>query len=764
MRFFAFLLLSYANLSLALGLGEITLKSHLGEPLAASINVTDVEKSPDASCFSVKDNSEITAFKKASASLKQGSNGYQLSISTHDVITEPIVNLQVLYHCEPNLNREYILLLDPASLVTQETTGNNPNHQTVTDIQTNDSNGKNLSQKSKTTTISEKTADSEMSADERLLTPKPITAKKKKSKRKSNPESEIDKRLAEAYTGKDQTSSKRALTQTENSKASKNKTNTNRNEAHGVGSKPYLIISGGNVNSSEHGTLPNLALRLETQIDFARAEANAPLSATDALDEVTVMANRLAHLEKQIVSLQNKNAQLLSEADKAKEQAKNASLLSEQQLHWLSNILIGLCIVVLLAGGEWLRRKAMRQRLDREEAIWFDAKEDTPPRDESSIFSITEFDSSDDSLLDSTSFGNASANNLGTGSLTLTENAGDDHENILENADVFIEHGRPALAIQLLQNHLSDFPSESPKIWLRLLSLIAAEGSELEYDQVASDCKHFFNIKMPTFAEANVQDGSSIEDFPHIIARLEGVWGSQYAVGFLNDLIYNQQSQPREGFGRGTFEDLFFLKQVAEILSANVSKEQTSFYKSTNVKPKLENLAFNEVAFSDTKVVDNAKPQNSDVEKERNVSNTSSLAFGNSLENSAFQNVPSYEVDMLMDFEDTPNTEEIKAQEAQLKDESLKNNLFNKKELLNNELIASLDTSEKTADLEVAKKVLQADNIQFSAPEFPTLAENESIFDISEPDASELNAGEDEHTNKPEKKSNVIEWDLPNKD
>ena len=156
--------------------------------------------------------------------------------------------------------------------------------------------------------------------------------------------------------------------------------------------------------------------------------------------------------------------------------------------------------------------------------------------------------------------------------------------------------------------------------------------------------------------------------------------------------------------------------------------------------------------------------QNGDKGKEKNDSNMSSLAFGSSLENSAFQNVPSYEVDMLTDFEDTPNIEEIKAQEAQVKDESLKNNLFNKKELLNSELTPTLDTSDKTAEHEVTKKVLQADNIQFSAPEFPTLAESESIFDISESDASEINGDKDENMNQSEKKSNVIEWDLPKKD
>lgn len=755
MRFLAFLLLGYANLSLALGIGEITLKSHLGEPLAASINVIDVEKLPDASCFSVKDNSDIPAFKKASALLKQNSNGYQLNISTHEVISEPIVDLQVSFHCEPNLNREYTLLLDPLSLV-DSSNSEISNHPSSSDHLTNDNVIKNVSQKSKATVTNEKIIDAEASVNDAYLTPKPKAAKKKKLKKKINAESDIDKKLAEAYTGKNLSTKDNAATQAEINKTPNNKTNVTK--AQRSASKSYLIISGGNVDSSAHGSLPNLALRLETQIDFSRAEETTPLSATDALDEITVMANRLAHLEKQIVSLQNKNSQLLSDAEKAKEQAKNASLLSQQQLHWLRNIFIGLCILVLLAGGEWLRRRTMRQRLDREEAIWFDAKESKSPLDESSIFSMSEFDGSDDSLLHDASFSNPSVNSLNSAnSLTMTEYANDENENILENADVFIEHGRPALAIQLLQNHLSDFPSESPKIWLRLLSLIAAEGTEAEYDQTASECKHFFNIKMPSFAEANIKDDSSIEDFPHIIARLEGAWGSQYAVGFLNDLIYNQQSQPREGFGRGTFEELFFLKQVAEILSANISKEQTSFYTSTAVKPKLDNLAFNEVAFNDTNVSDDAKSQNGETEK--HAKDISSNMFASSLENSAFQNVPSYEVDMLTDFDDSLNMNHAASQDKPLKD-----SLFNKQELLNSELTSQLAVSEEPATIKVAEKILQAENIQFPAQEFPSVAENESIFDISEPNAIEINADEDEDALKPIQKSNVIEWDLPKKD
>lgn len=739
LRIFGLLLLGYANFSLALGLGDIALRSHLGEPLAVSISVTDVEKLPDSACFTVKDNSETTAFKKVSAVFKQTAAGNKLYISTHEPINEPIINLHVSFNCETNLEREYVLLLDPAA-ITNPIDIENAATQSLTDLK-----------KALAPETAENTSIAEPIAQATVI------KKRNPKKKRVSAASEIDRKLMEAYTGKQQGASVQQDEPAQKGRIS-DKAGLKSAEKSVSASKPYLIISGGSTNSSEHGSLPDLALRLETQIDFSRAVAVSPMTTAEAIDEVTVMVNRLAHLEKQITSLQNRNAQLQSEAQKAKEDAKNARLFSEQQLSWLKYLLLGIGLLALFAGGEWIRRKAIRDRLDREETLWFQGNK--PASSDASIFPLKALDKTDESLLDDTSFVDTLDNPLSggnAGAVTLTENANDEHENVLENADVFIEHDRPALAIQLLQNHLGDFPSESPKIWLKLLSLIASEGTQAEYDQAVSDCKQFFNIKMPSFAEAGADDNSSIEDYPHILARLEGVWGTQYAVGFLNDLIYNQQSQPREGFSRGTFEELFFLKQVAEILNANTSKEQISLYKPATVKPKLENLAFNEEAFNDTKTekphdtLHEAKPLTTDLEDAKNVLDIPANLYNTNLEDSPFQDVPSYDVDLLADLDEVLNTK----------------NTPDSNELLNNELIAGLDTPAPPVTQELAE-TLQAEEIkfpepEFTAPELPGFADNENIFDISEPDTGSLNT-EAEENSKPAKKSNVIEWDLPEKD
>ena len=714
MRIFGLLLLGYTNFSLALGLGDISLKSHLGEPLVASINVTDVEKSADSGCFSVRDNSDNPAFKKASIVFKQTNSDYKLYISTHDVINEPIVNLHIAFNCETNIEREYVVLLDPAAIANLSTMDD------ATQTNNNNSNGiinKKLTDTLGSSTVAEPVRDA------------PALKKQKPKKKRVSSTSEIDKKLMEAYTGKN--SSINTLNNNndpQNNSVAKQeapeKVNIQPKVADSSLSKPYLVISSGSLNSSESGSLPAIALRLETEIDFTRSQTDEPLTTTEASDEVTVMANRLAHLEKQIASLQNRNAQLQSEATKAREEAKNVNLFSNQRLSWFNYLLLGICLLALLFAGEWIRRKAIRKKLDHKEALWFEGKENKSLESDASIFSLNTTDDDNESLLDENEFAATIGNPLNdsnSDALMINENATDEHENILENADVFIEHDRPLLAIQLLQNHLSDFPSESPKIWLKLLSLIASYGSQAEYDQTVFDCKQFFNIKMPSFLEAAADDSSSIEDFPHILAKLEGVWGSQYAVNFLNDLIYNQQSQPREGFGRSTFEELFFLKQVAEILSAYVSKEQLNFYKPALVGPKLDNLAFNKETFLD-----------------------------NSINSTSFQNASSYEVEMLPTLDEASN----------------KKISSDNKALLNDELIVGINAPTPT-DAQAFDKTLQAEEIKFTEAEFmkselSDFTDNENIFDISEPNTNNLNV-ELEPPRKPAKKSNVIEWDLPEK-
>jgi len=597
---------------MAFGLGEITLNSYLGEELNASIAINDTESAPDISCFVVKDLTEDAVQRRVTGNLVERNGRFQLKLATRAFLTEPIVNINVNYVCEPHVSRDYVLLLDPAPL--SNTVLSNPPAIVNNTLESNTLPPSQSKPQQKTkpkrttrTPASIENGDDNLTAEQatndltqqssNLATTnnaqKPAPKKPKASTKPNT--SSINDKLNEAYVGSTNTPSTSAVSIDNASQQSSQSSNT---------SKPYLVISGGALSggSPYESAQVGLTLRLETEIDFARAEQNPPvLSNEDAMDEVTVMANRLAHLEKQILSLQTINTQLKT---KLVEAENDGFKLSDSQLSFIRYALYALAILVVLMIVAFVRRELIKRKLERDEAIWFVGNEEPTLSDEplmpaskvsEAIFKSNVLDAADEVL--------TNPQTLTTGANNQTNpyaESEQEAENVLDHAEVFIAHGRTNLAIQLLQNHLEEFPTESPNVWLRLLALLAGEDSEEEYERAVTECNQFFNIKLPKYADALLDDESSIEEYPHIVQRLEGVWGSQFAVSFLNDLIYNQQSQPREGFARNTFVELFFLRQVASILAKDFPVDGTlEAYSPAALKPALQNIAMNEALFDD---------------------------------------------------------------------------------------------------------------------------------------------------------------------
>jgi hypothetical protein len=575
LRISLFLLLAYCNLSLALAINDVAITSSLGEPLIAKIHITDVEKSPDADCFSASDSSTHPAFTNPTLAIKHYADGYQLMIKSHQAITEPILNLRVAYHCDPNINRDYVVLLDPPLQNNVETSINNStntpnraaNPASRADI---DSNTASIRQATNT------------------------TVSKKKAAPKAVKTSSIDEKLTAIYTGRPQATA-----------------NTNNPEVPIVKSKPYLSISGGSSGLGEALTLPNPALRLETQIDLSRAEENLPLSATDVMDEITAMDNRLTLLRTQIISLQDKNEKLRNEAENAKKQLEN----SKTTLRIAAGLIALLALLVFVV---WLRRKLIKERLTKVENNWLDNSDlaNTPDQFAAPITNSGDKQPADtknsnfnDAFDENAPYDITSSFNAQPAYTTLATSINSNaKEDILESADVLTEYGRYGLAIHLLQDYLADHPSESPKVWLKLLSLIAAHGTEAEYAKAVADCNHFYHIHMPNFAEARKAGSATIEDFPYITRELEMAWGTASAVTLLNDLIYNRASQPEDGFEPEIFEQLFLLKLIAENLNADSASaiSQTAAGFTSGPVNEVDETSSDESA----KSIDDAAPQN----------------------------------------------------------------------------------------------------------------------------------------------------------
>lgn len=786
MRLFLTLIFTlYANASFALSIGEATLKSYLGEPLIVKLNVTDVEKSPDSNCFTITDTNDTSAFRKAFVTLARQKDSYQLTITTQSIITEPILSLRVSYHCEPQLERDYVLLLDPVTNESEASDNANPNTQKTNDEKEANRNSAQSNGTSQQTLATSNSATTPLNKAKN-------TSKRKSTKRAPSAKSiksdsaSIDERMMESYTGKPSSPSKEVPASSE---ARGNNEIKNRNKAElskpSETSKPYLSISGGSVASETLSGQTTLNLKFETLIDLNRAPPVAAAESTELMDEVTVMSNRLTHLEKQIITLQTQNAQLRSEADTA----KNA--LSQQTSSWIDYLLFAVGGALLLSAALWIKnswatRRAFKQALnwqdnDDAESSEFEStfsRKITPTAQENQPASNVSFA---ETFLDDQSFEDEKIEEPKSSMLSTSEHVSDEHDSIIDNADVFIEHERPLLAIQLLQNHLNDFPTESPKIWIKLLALLATEGTEAEYNAAANEAKKHFNINFPSYIDAKNEDTSSLEDFADIVARLEGVWGSPFAVKFLNDLIYDQHAQPAKGFTPNNFEELFFLKKIAALLNTGVSTNQRTLYRSapptnrdnstknTASNSPLDNLAFNEATFGDDLDFGQSAFTATTTQAESPVMSDDDFTVASfpdgpelkssdkpskedvyaQFENSPFQKVPSYDVDMLVDFDDHIETTP----------DAIETPLFHETEAEEITNVPSLEKGEPTQDAD--------ETLHFPLNVYPeeNLIEQDIVEESLIEDEDQPSSQEDKKpTSTKSKDSNLIEWDLPKLD
>ena len=534
----------------ALGLGNIEVASHLGQPLRASIKVQGASALKSADCFSVlNDASAENQINNANFKLSKVVDDVAiLTVTTNQVMNEPIANLSIMAECDANMRRDYVVLLDPVLGVDIENTNQN---EVETEVLAVVEKQNNVAQR----------VSKVASASNNVQTVKVAkTTKKRAASKKHNQDVVLT-------AGYDKTAA--ATTNSESVPAKKTPETVKQ-------TGPRLSISAGEATDMP---LQGAKLQLDRQLHFT--PENAPLSLTKVLsndieiqDEVTVINNRMAHLNKQLdtLALQNKTLQANNQA--VTQQLNQAN--SGDKLDWLGYILGG----ALLFASFNIANKWRRRRLNAQMGF-----ADTELSENSAYANLsTKFDSNDaffdfdkDLAFNKDTEDTTQHIDLFEEDMGLNHNELDagqraeqfsveefnDEQNILDHADVFLSHGRTSLAIQLLQNHLIEHPKKSVTEWLFLLDLLAKDNMQAMYEQTALECKEYFNIRVADFSNDEGSEKHHLEDFPRLIAGLEQVWGTPAAQVFLDDLIYNSRLETRVGFEKNVVEELLLLKNIA---------------------------------------------------------------------------------------------------------------------------------------------------------------------------------------------------------
>ncbi|MDP1532627.1 MAG: hypothetical protein Q8L92_03485, partial [Rubrivivax sp.] len=106
--------LCHAGAAAALGLGELNVRSFLGQPLHATVVVLDASADLPADCFKLEAGTgAIAPPPRAELSLQRSGEQAVLHIRTRQSIHDPIAQFVLAADCETRLQREYVILLDP---------------------------------------------------------------------------------------------------------------------------------------------------------------------------------------------------------------------------------------------------------------------------------------------------------------------------------------------------------------------------------------------------------------------------------------------------------------------------------------------------------------------------------------------------------------------------------------------------------------------------------------------------------------------------
>jgi hypothetical protein len=517
--------------SYALGLSDIEVKSSLGQPLKAMVSVLGASDLKETSCLKLGPNSDLNHVNFVLGPLS--GDIAKLTVTSNQIINEPIVNLSIIAGCDSSIRRDYVLLLDPP-LSTQ-----------VENIQINNIKDTVLVQEIDTNV---ETSTAVIAASTQKAVPE-IIKKPNSGKKATNNHNKKSKVVAQNPTGVTEVALKPSTDITP------------------ATSQPKLSISGGSYVTTN---INKLDLRLDKQLSFTPDPITAVVSNDIVIeDEVTAMNKRLTHLQQQITTLQTQNIKLAAENKLKSEQLTEADAFSPSSL--LPFLGTGLLLVSGYGAYNWFRRRQKLLQNHHTEAIWTNTNDNvskvnlsTIPVNED-VFANLNFDikksTLDDQLLPASMESTFESTKAEEEQIVLED---EEQFSVLDHADVFLSHGRSTLAIQLLQNHLLDHPKQSVTIWLFLLDLLAKEGLEKLYEQTAQDCKLHFNVKIAGFSKPETIANESLEDFPRLAQGLEAVWNTPAAVTFLDDLIYNNRLEPRAGLAKNLIEELILLRSMAQ--------------------------------------------------------------------------------------------------------------------------------------------------------------------------------------------------------
>jgi hypothetical protein len=133
----------------------------------------------------------------------------------------------------------------------------------------------------------------------------------------------------------------------------------------------------------------------------------------------------------------------------------------------------------------------------------------------------------------------------------------------IELAEIMLSMGLGHGAAQTLLEQIRMEPKQALRQWLKLLEVYRKNGQQEEFERSAEEMRQHFNVK-PEDWHARPDAQPSLEDYPHIAARVTELWGKPACLGYLRNLLADNRGGARAGFPQGVAEELLLLTTLLQ--------------------------------------------------------------------------------------------------------------------------------------------------------------------------------------------------------
>lgn len=138
---------------------------------------------------------------------------------------------------------------------------------------------------------------------------------------------------------------------------------------------------------------------------------------------------------------------------------------------------------------------------------------------------------------------------------------------VMQEAEFWISLRDAQRAAEVLEPYAHTEHPSSPLPWLYLFDLYAELGRRDKYDVLHERFKHVFNGKIPTWDELKQATAPApargIVDIPHIAKKIETLWPSEQILPYLESLLIDDRDGTRIGFDVQVYKELMLLIGIA---------------------------------------------------------------------------------------------------------------------------------------------------------------------------------------------------------